>query len=144
MTEVVDAWQAALGAEQQAAFGYAVLGPNLPHKRQSLARSCQAAHEKLRDATADAIAATGVSAQAPAGDYPALYPAARHPVALAAKLEDECAAAWRFLYAQVATAGAAASLRAQAQAGLTASAVRAARWRMLIDPVHAARPFPGT
>ena len=54
------------------------------------------------------------------------------------------AAAWRYLYAQEAsTASPRAGLRGSAQAALTASAVRATRWRYLADPGHATTPFPG-
>jgi hypothetical protein len=139
---IVAAWQGALAAEQQAAFGYALLGPHLGADRRNLARSCQAIHEQLRDDTADAIAAVGVYPGAPQGDYPQLYGVAS--LILAAQLEDDCAAAWRFFYAALAAGAPNPRLRADAQRGLTASAVRATRWRML---GHASRPvvaFPGT
>jgi Domain of unknown function (DUF4439) len=143
VTALTDAWQAALAAEQQAAFGYALLGPRLPSSNQELARSCQAAHEAERDGTAGAIAATGIAPKAPAGDYPALYPAANKPRSLAARLEDDCAAAWRYLYANAANAKGQATLRKQAQTALTASAVRATRWRMMANPAAAVQAFPG-
>jgi uncharacterized protein DUF4439 len=143
VTALTDAWQAALGAEQQAAFGYSVLGPRLAPGDQELARATQTAHEDVRDRTAEAIAATGVTPQAPLGDYPALYPLAAKPRSLAAHLEDGCAAAWRYLYAVAAAQGSAVAVRTQAQAALTASAVRATRWRMLTNPASAVRAFPG-
>jgi hypothetical protein len=143
MTELADAWQAALRAEQQAAFGYALLGPRLPSAQQALARTCQAAHETIRDSTAEAIAATGTTPAAPAGDYPALYPKAGTPRPLAAQLEDDCAAAWRYLYAQAAAVSGSAAIRTEAQAELIASAVRATHWRKHINPNHAVQAFPG-
>lgn len=139
---VLAAWQSALAAEQQAAFGYALLGPHLPGDQQDLARSCQAVHEQLRDATADAIAATGATPQAPQGDYPELYGVP--PLQLAAQLEDACAAGWRFYYAALAQSGRPAAQRAVAQRGLTDSAVRATRWRVLAGRGRAVVPFPGT
>ena len=142
-TPVIDAWQAALAAEQQAAFGYALLGPRLPASQQQIARSAQAAHEATRDATAVAIAHSGTAPHAPAGDYPALYPRADAPRTLAADLEDDCAAAWRYLYAEAATVKTDTALRAEAQAALTASAVRATRWRKLSGAPRAVQPFPG-
>lgn len=138
-----DAWQAALAAEQQAAFGYALLGPRLSAKEQDLARSCQAAHDDTRDQTADAIAASGAAPTAPRGDYPALYPLAQAPRILAAELEDECAAAWRYLYGEAAQSRNAAAIRKQAQRALTASAVRATRWRVLAQSTHPVVAFPG-
>jgi hypothetical protein len=141
----VAAWQGALAAEQQAAFGYALLGPHLGAERRGLARSCQAIHEQLRDDTADALAAAGVEPGAPQGDYPQLYGVA--PLTLAAGLEDDCAAAWRFFYAAVAAVvagGTNARLRADAQRGLIDSAVRATRWRMIAGAPRPVVAFPGT
>lgn len=142
------AWQAALAAEQRAAFGYGLLGAHLHGSpRLALAVGCSNAHEQLRDATAEAIAAAGLTPAAPAADYPDLYPvtSAARALALAPRLEDACAAAWRYLYAVAAgTPGPAArTLRAGAQTALSASAVRAVRWRKLTDPSAAAVAFPG-
>ena len=47
------AWQAALAAEHQAVFGYALLGPRLAPDELALAVYCSDAHEMLRDATGD-------------------------------------------------------------------------------------------
>jgi hypothetical protein len=147
---LIDAWQAALAAEQQAAFGYTILGPQLPGGRQKLAHEAQSVHEGIRDSTAEAIAAHGSTPQAPAGDYPALYPPARtSPGKLAADLEDDCAAAWRYLFVAASTdstTGAdksTAALRKLAQARLTASALRALQWRKGQPPQRALQPFPG-
>jgi hypothetical protein len=148
MTRLDEAWQGALAAEQRAAFGYGLLGAHLHGSaRLPLAISCSNAHEQLRDRTAEAIAAAGLTPVAPAADYPDLYPvtSSAQAVALAPKLEDDCAAAWRYLYAAAAsTPGSAArALRAPAQTALTASAVRAVRWRKVSDPSAAAVAFPG-
>ncbi len=140
--QTLAAWQDALAAEQQAAFGYALLGPQLPADRQDLARSCQALHEQLRDDTADAIAATGATPHPAQGDYPGLYGVA--PLQLAPQLEDACAAGWRFLYAAAAQQSGTSGLRRTAQRGLTASAVRATRWRLIAGSPHAVVAFPGT
>jgi hypothetical protein len=140
------AWQAALAAEHQAVFGYALLGPQLSGTDQQLAVTCSNAHEMSRDTTEVAIAASGVSPVAPSADYPSLYPVTNRGAArsLAVRLEDECAAAWRFLYLQAASEPPARDLRTAAQHALTASAVRAVQWRALVDPLHATRPFPGS
>jgi hypothetical protein len=143
-----DAWQAALGAEQRAVFGYGLLGAHLHGSpRLPLAISCSDEHEALRDATEQSIAAAGLTPVAPAADYPDLYPvtSAADAGALAVRLEDGCAAAWRYLYAVAADAhGAQArALRAAAQDALTASAVRATRWRKVIEPSAATVAFPG-
>lgn len=144
MSNLDRAWQAALAAEHQAVFGYGLLGPRLRGTQHTLAMSCAAAHEALRDATEAAMAGSGLQPESPRVDYPALYPVsdAGQARALATRLEDDCAAAWRYLYAQAARAAATARI-AQAQAALTASAVRATQWRVLVSPTDATRPFPG-
>lgn len=147
MTALSSAWQGALAAEHEAVFGYALLGPHLSGEQLQLAVTCSDAHETLRDATSNALAAAGLPPQPPAADYPALYPVrnAAAARALAIRLEDGCAAAWRYLYAQAAAAHGprARALRAAAQHALTASAVRAVRWRAITTPRHATTPFPG-
>jgi hypothetical protein len=147
MTALDLAWQAALAAEQQAAFGYALLGPQLTGTQQQLAVSFSDAHESLRDATSAAVARAGLTPVPPRADYPSLYPVADAASArrLAIRLEDNCAAAWRYLYLRAASsAGAhARTLRGQAQNALTASAVRATQWRAVVTPSRATTPFPG-
>lgn len=141
-TDVVAAWQQALAAEAQAVFGYALLGPHLSADHQDLARSCQALHEDLRDRTAAAIAASGARPVAPAGDYPALYGIAA--LTLAPRLEDDCAAAWRYFYARLAAGSGRTALRTTAQQLLTDSAVRATRWRVVAGAARPVVAFPGT
>jgi hypothetical protein len=144
VTALIAAWQAALAAEHQAVFGYGLLGPRLRGAQHNLAVTCEAVHEALRDAIEAAMAGSGVRPVQPRADYPELYPVrdAGQARALAARLEDDCAGAWRYLYAQAARGGAIMRM-AQAQSALTASAVRATRWRLLVSPTDATRPFPG-
>jgi hypothetical protein len=148
VSALTDAWQGALGAEQQAAFGYALAGPHFDTDASArMARTCQRAHEALRDQTAAAITRAGASPRPPAADYPALYPV-RDAVAatrLAVRLETSAAAAWRYLYAVAAGSSGpgASTARTAAQAALNASAVRATRWRMQVDPGAATVAFPG-
>jgi hypothetical protein len=144
MTRVDAAWQAALAAEHQAVFGYGLLGVRLRGAQQQLAVACSNAHEALRDATEAAMTEGQLRPAPPQADYPALYPVsnAGQARALAVRLEDACAAAWRYLYAQAALARTAARL-AEAQGGLTSSAVRAVQWRALANPDHASVAFPG-
>ena len=144
---VPQAWQAALAAEHQALFGYGVLGPHLTKSDTQLAYTCVDAHETLRDVTAAALTSAGLVPVTALADYPSLYPVTDDLAArrLAIRLEDDCAAAWRYLYLRAAssTSARASALRRSAQAGLTDSAVRAARWRALVEPGRAATPFPG-
>ena len=142
------AWQAALAAEQRAAFGYGLLGAHLHGSAQlPLAVTCSDAHEALRDATAQALTAAGVQPQPAAADYPELYPvsSAAQASALALRLEQDCAAAWRYLYALAAEdpSAQARAVRAGAQVALTASAVRAVQWRRITTPASPSVAFPG-
>jgi hypothetical protein len=141
VTALTEAWQAALAAEHAAVFGYGLLGPRAGADT-ALAAADQAAHERLRDATTAALAAAGAAPVPPAADYPALYPVPDQAAARrsALRLEDDCAAPWRSLFLQ---AQGRPALRRTAQANLTASAVRAVRWRRLVDPRHPATAFPG-
>lgn len=147
MSGLTSAWQAALAAEHQAVFGYTLLGPQLAGAQQQLAVACSDAHESLRDATEAEMTRAGLSPVPPQADYPGLYPVTDGAGArrLAVRLERDCAAAWRFLYAQAASASgrAAAERRAEAQTALTASAVRTTKWRLLLDPGNATTAFPG-
>ena len=147
MTAVDDAWQAALASEHQAVFGYSLLGPHLGGADLTRAVDCSDAHESLRNRTADALTAAGLDPVQSHADYPSLYPvrSAGAARALAVRLEDDCAAAWRYLYAVAAgeTGTPATGLRREAQAALSASAVRAVRWRVASGAARPTRPFPG-
>ncbi|MEO6887107.1 MAG: DUF4439 domain-containing protein [Jatrophihabitantaceae bacterium] len=147
MTLIGD-WQAALATEQQAGFGYDLLGARLHGTPElSLAVVCSNAHDALIGSVTEQLATAGQTPHPTAADYPSLYPVdnASAARALAIRLETECAAAWRYLYENAAsTTGAQAiTLRAQAQAALTASAVRATRWRLAAATKPLTTAFPG-
>lgn len=148
MSALTVAWQQALAAEQRAAFGYPLLGPKLADGAAQLALTCATAHEALRDATAEAIAAAALVPADPQADYPDLYPVTgtAGAAALAVRLEDGCAAAWRYLYLEAASVSGrlARGLRPAAQQALTSSAVRAVQWRAISTPARPSTPFPGT
>lgn len=138
--------QAVLAAEQRALYGYALVGPRLGAADQRLVRSCLAAHVALRDATAAAVLRAGATPVSPHTDYPELYPVDTVAQARgrAVDLEQTCAAAWRFVYAQLAErSGGPAADRVAAQRALTDSAVRATRWRLRAGDATPAPPFPG-
>lgn len=143
MSPLVDAWQAALAAEHGAVAGYDVAGPYLDRIDAAAARADQQAHRSLRDATSAALTAAGQPPVPARPDYPLPFAVTDAGTArrLALGLESACAAAWRYL---IAVAGADdRDVRAAAQAALTASAVRALRWRRLVQPDRPTVPFPG-
>jgi hypothetical protein len=145
---LVSAWQAALAAEQEAVFGYQLIGPHLSVADQARAATAESAHSAVRDATAAALLAAGHVPQAGKGDYPDLpaVETARSARTVAIGLEDRCTAAWRYFYAQAADHSADATTsaaRRSAQSALTASAVAATRWRLLAGSSPAVTAFPG-
>jgi hypothetical protein len=145
-TPLVDAWQAALASEHQAYFGYGLLGPRLPAAvDRTRAHTCQQSHATLRDATAADLVAKGQPPVAPLADYPALYPvaSARAAQALAVRLENDCAAAWRYVFALAAGPDGDATLRPSAQQALIDSAVRATQWRVSTGAHATTVAFPG-
>jgi uncharacterized protein DUF4439 len=144
---VTSAWAGALSAEFAAVFRYGALGPRLTDVDQiALARRSEQGHRELRDRTAGALAAAGQAPPAPQADYPLPFPVTGPVDAqrLAVRVEEDCAAAWRFLVTVTASNPSPADLRGSAGDALTASAVRATRWRRILRPAQPTVPFPGT
>ena len=156
------AWQTALGAEYAAAYGYALLGPRLVDSGQiAMARTNGQTHGDLAASTSAQVAAAGLDPVAPQASYLPPHPvhAASDAQSYALYLEDQCASAWRAVVAATASvalrpteliaATPAASgpgvgrLRLLAAAALTASAVRAVAWRVLVTPSSPTVAFPG-
>jgi hypothetical protein len=143
MTPLVDAWQSALTAEHAAVAGYDVAGPHLGSADAATARADQQAHRTVRDATSAALATAGQTPELARADYPLPFAVTSAATAqrLALSLESACAAAWRYVIALAGPAD--ATLRAAAQANLTAAAIRALHWRRLVEPTKPTVPFPG-
>lgn len=147
MSELEAAWQAALAAEHAAVAGYDVLGPRLTDRTEvTLARSCQQAHRDLRERTTTSLRDAGLQPVAALPGYPLPFAVAAPAAArqFAVRLESGCASAWRYLIAAAAqTVSSNRPLRTDAQVVLTASALRATRWRRLADPAMPTVAFPG-
>jgi hypothetical protein len=154
------AWQQALGAEYAAVFGYGLLGPHLAAAAQTrLARTCQNQHSALAGQTTTALLAAGLTPLEPQVDYPSQFPVIDELSAqrLATRLEEAAASAWRYLVAVAAadpsaastpsaaqlTAARLAAIRLTAVTALSDSAVRAMRWRALVNPSAPTVAFPG-
>ena len=155
MTSVTQAWQAALAAEYAAVFGYGVLGPRLTDgDSMALARTNQQAHQDLSERTAAELSAAGQPPGSPEADYPLPFPVSDELSAqrYATQLETAAASAWRYLISVAADPSAdsagldanrVTAVRVSAQGALTASALRAMRWRQRSTPAKATVPFPG-
>jgi len=142
VTTELPALQAALAAEHAVIWGYGVVGARLTGPELAAVAKADKAHRDRRDAVADLVRQRG-------GDPVAAEAAYRPPfevrdrttaLRLGAYLEDGAAAAWRY----VVGSAEAAALRETAVDALLDTATRATRWRLLVDPAHAAAAFPGT
>lgn len=144
---IIAALQAALRAEHQAIYGYAALGPHLSVTDGASARYDETSHRSGRDRTAAQLTGFGVTPAPSAISY--AVPSLSTPAAArryARMLENDAAAAWRYVIVQAAVDAptpVTAAIRAAALSALTASAVRALRWSELIDPTHPTVAFPG-
>ncbi|MBF6212563.1 ferritin-like domain-containing protein [Nocardia puris] len=129
----------ALAAEHAAVYAYGVIAAWASPERTRLVSESTAAHRARRDATVDALEAAGVTAPPPDPAYTMPFPiegsidAAR----LAATVENDTAIAWR----AVAEQGGTEQTRRTAVEALTESALRLARWRVILGEPTAA--FPG-
>jgi hypothetical protein len=125
-TAGVRALQAALAAEQAAAYGYGVVGSHLAGTQAQAATADWTAHQAAADQLTGLLAAAG-GAGVPAGvayQLPHRVATQAQAVALAALLEDQVTSAYLGL---VAHSGPDLRLLAARQA--RAAALRAARWR---------------
>lgn len=144
---LIGAAQDALAAEQQAVWGHPVLGPRLVDAGQiALARAADDAHAGLAEALAATLAGLGRAPAAPRVDYPLPSPltTAVQAAAYALQLENACAAAWRFVVVRGGDGTDVGGLKATAVDALSATAIRAARWRALATPDRPTVAFPGT
>jgi len=136
----VDALRTALQAEHAAIYGYGAVGAHLTGDLREVARQAENAHRNRRDEVALRVEAGGggfVAAQ-PAYALPFEVTDARSAMALAVRLEEGSAGAWREVLS--ATDG---DDRRLALDALIACAVMATRWRKAgqIEPLTL--PFPG-
>lgn len=140
---VVAALQQALAAEHAAVYGYAAVGPALPHAQAVHARTDEAAHRASRDALLASLSAAGAVATSSASSYPVPARPVTATVArrYALNLESTCCQRWRYVVAVA--AGTAPATVEDAVHALTASAVRATRWRAQLTPSSPTTAFPG-
>jgi hypothetical protein len=122
----VGALQAALAAEQAAAYGYGVVGSHLSGPQAQSATADWVSHQAAADKL-DGLLAGGGATAAPAGaayQLPGAVHTAAQAVALAAALEDQVTSA----YLDVVARGS-RDLRMLGAQQARAAALRAARWR---------------
>ncbi|MCP3758663.1 ferritin-like domain-containing protein [Streptomyces sp. TBY4] len=124
--QVLEAAQAALAAEHAAAYGYGVIGARTAAARSAEAREAYGDHLARRDALARTVRELGGSPRPSEAAYTLPF-TVRTPAdaqRLAAGIEDRVAGAYSDL-----VRAAEGPLRREAADALSASALRAARWR---------------
>jgi hypothetical protein len=122
----VGALQAALAAEQAAAYGYGVVGSHLSASQAQSAMADWVSHQAAADKLDGLLTAGGATA-GPAGvayQLPGPVHTAAQAVALAATLEDQVTSAYLDVVARESR-----DLRMLGAQGARAAALRAARWR---------------
>ncbi len=142
---LVQALQRVLGAHHAAVYGYPVIGVGLRDGGQlRRARHLQGQHRQTRDELMAELAGRSIS---PVPAEPAYTPA--EPVTdptgaqrWALQLEQDCAAAYRYLLA-TAVLSQQTGFRRQALTGLTTAGERATDWRALLTPSTPTVAFPG-
>jgi Domain of unknown function (DUF4439) len=121
----ISALQAALAAEQAAAYGYGVIGAHLSGTQAQSATADWIAHQAAADKLDGLLAAGGVSG-GPAGvayQLPAAVHTAAQATALAATLEDDVTSAYLGLVGRGSR-----DLQVLGAQEARAAALRAARW----------------
>jgi hypothetical protein len=131
----------ALNAEYAAVYAYGVISAYAAADRNRILVEFTAAHRATRDATIDALKATGATVPSPAAAYPPPFtvndpiPAAKFAVTV----ETDTAIAWR---SAVERADSPAIRRSSVQA-LTECSVRLATWQKILGTTPATVAFPG-
>ncbi|MBY8859732.1 ferritin-like domain-containing protein [Nocardia sp. CA2R105] len=132
---------AALNAEYAAVYAYGVISAYAAADRNQIVVDFTAAHRARRDATIDALKATGASVPGPAAAYPPPFtvndpiPAAKFAVTV----ETDTAIAWR---SAIERADSPAVRRTGTEA-LTECSVRLATWQKILGTNPATVAFPG-
>ena len=139
-SEAVARVQALVAAEHAAVFGYGVLGGRLSDEPRQLARAHVDAHRASRDALSRLLRDLGQEVPAPEPVYDVAVATAPEALALAVRLEEGLAVRFRDLVAETDDP----ALRRTGVDGLSASAVRAAEWRLRLGVVPPSVALPGT
>jgi len=131
----------AVAAEHAAIYGYGVVSAHSLPTRNDLISDAMAQHRERREAALEMLAARDVPAPLPAAGYqlPMTVEAPPDAARLAARIEDDCAVAWRAVIEQTESD----DDRRFALTALTQSAVFAAQWRRIGGSWPVTRAFPG-
>jgi Domain of unknown function (DUF4439) len=131
----------AIAAEHATIYGYGFVSAHITPELNELVSSSLNEHRQRREAAIAMLAARSIAPPIAAVGYQLPIPVNNETDAanLAVRMEDDDAAAWRAVIEQAKTA----DDRAFAIKQLTECAVRAARWRQVLQAWPLTRPFPG-
>ena len=127
-------------AEHAAIYGYGVLGGRLADPLRTLAREADDAHRTRRDQLIALLRERRSAVPATQAAYDVAVARPSEALALAVRLEEGLGQRWRDLVGGTDDRG----LRALGVAGLTDTAVRAARWRRAQGRVSGTVALPGS
>ncbi|AEV88101.1 hypothetical protein ACWT_7091 [Actinoplanes sp. SE50] len=136
-----DELAAALAAEQAAIWAYGVIGVHLPPgAEQDQARAAEQEHRVRRDDLVEQLAGLQAGAAPTPAGYQLPFPVTDRAAALklAVQIEDGVAQAWRPVLPVTEN-----TQRTTALSALTASAIRATRWRKFAQVTPLTLIFPG-
>jgi hypothetical protein len=131
----------ALSIEHSTIYGYGIVSALSPPAVNNLVVEALTQHRERRDDVIAMLTARKVTAPVPAPGYqlPMLVGSGSDAARLAARMENDCATAWRAVIEHAETAGD----RAFASTALTQSTVMAARWNRVLGAWPITTSFPG-
>jgi hypothetical protein len=131
----------AIAAEHATIYGYGFVSAHTTPDLNDLVSECLEEHRARREAAIAMLSSRSVAAPLAAVGYqlPRVVKNSNDAAALAVKMEDDDAIAWRAVLEQAQSS----TDRAFAATALTQSAERAATWRHVINIWPMTVPFPG-
>ena len=131
----------AVATEHATIYGYGVVSAYALSTRNDMISEALAEHRERREAALALLKSRGVKAPLPAAGYqlPMRVDSPTAAARLAARMEDDCAVAWRAVLEQAGVE----SDRSFGLTALTQCAVMAARWRRVLREWPVTKAFPG-
>ena len=131
----------AIAAEHATIYGYGFVSAHSTPELNDMVSESLSEHRERREAAIAMLSARSVTPPIAAIGYQLPIPVANPTDAakLAVRMEEDDAVAWRAMLEQAKTA----EDRSFAVKALTECAVRAARWRQVLQTWPLTRPFPG-
>jgi hypothetical protein len=135
----------ALAVEHASIYGYGIVSAHSTPNANDLVSRALATHRKRREAVIAMLSDRSVSPPLSAAGYqlPMTVIDPDGAAALAVRMEQDCATAWRVVLEQAAAGRSGDADRSFAGTALTESAVLAARWRQVLRAWPVTQAFPG-